>query len=146
MERKLFQAAIGLAWLALPLTALKYWTAWDRLPMRIAVHFDANWQPSGWTTKQGALLLALGTTAFLLVIFAIACYAASRKATASLSRWAMVAVFYVALGLVFYMNYWIVDRNFRSSQPAPVMRLILPSDLGVAEKIDPQELAGTLSL
>ena len=47
MERKLFQVAVGLTWLALPLTALNYWRAWDRLPPRMAVHFDVNWQPNG---------------------------------------------------------------------------------------------------
>ena len=71
MERKLFQIVAGLTWLALalPLTALNYWRAWDRLPMRVAVHFDVNWQPSGWTSREGALMFALGTTTFLLVIF-----------------------------------------------------------------------------
>src|SRR6202045_3400431 len=98
MERKLFQAAVGLAWLALPLTALNYWRDWDRLPLRIAVHFDANWQPNGWTSREGSRMLALGMTAFLLVIFTVAAYAARRMATSSLSQWALVAVFYVVLG------------------------------------------------
>ena len=31
MERKLFQVAVGLTWLALPLTLLNYWRAWDQL-------------------------------------------------------------------------------------------------------------------
>lgn len=123
MERKIFQAVIGLAWLALPLTAVKYWNAWDGLPMRVAVHFDANWQPNGWTSREGSLLLALGITAFLLAVFTITGYAATRTGTSSLARWGMVAVFCVVLGLVYCVNSWIVDRNFDRQQSAPVSRL-----------------------
>jgi Protein of unknown function (DUF1648) len=111
MERKLFQIAVGLTWLALPLTALNYWRAWRRLPARVAVHFDINWQPNGWTSREGSLLLALGTTIFLILIFTIACYALSGAAISSLARWAIVAVFYVVLGFVYHVNSWIVDRN-----------------------------------
>ena len=64
MERKLLFTAVVLAWLALPLTALNFSRAWDRLPQRIAVHFDADWQPNGWTSREGASTLALGTTGF----------------------------------------------------------------------------------
>ena len=100
MERKIFQAAVGLAWLALPLTALKYWTAWDRLPMRMAVHFDVNWQPNGWTSREGARMLALAGTAFLLAMFTIAGYA-SRRTSSIVASWAIVAVFYGVLGFVY---------------------------------------------
>jgi Protein of unknown function (DUF1648) len=124
MERKLFQAFVALAWLALPLTALKYRSAWDRLPMRIAVHFDANWQPNGWTSREGARLLALGTTAFLLTIFMIASFAAVRMSSSSLSRWSMLAVFYFVLGLLYYVNSWIVDRNLSTTQSSLGTELI----------------------
>jgi Protein of unknown function (DUF1648) len=124
MERKLFQAFVALAWLALPLTALKYWSAWDRLPMRMAVHFDVNWQPNGWTSREGARLLALGTTAFLLTIFTIASFAAVRMSASSLSRWSMLVVFYFVLGLVYYVNSWIVDRNLSTTQFSPGTELI----------------------
>jgi hypothetical protein len=128
MERKLFQVAIGLAWLALPLTALRYWKDWDRLPTRIAVHFDANWQPNGWTSREGARMLALGTTAFLLITFTIAALVASRTAASRAALWSMVAVFYVALGLVYHVNTWIVERSLPPGSK-PVGKLILLRDL-----------------
>jgi len=99
MERRLFSAAVGLAWLALPLTALNYWRAWDRLPMRIAVHFDANWRPNGWTSREGSRMLALGMTAFLLVVFKAAAYAARRTTTSSGSQWALGAGRYFLCGI-----------------------------------------------
>ena len=125
MERKLLLTAVGLAWLALPLTALNYSRAWDRLPMRIAVHFDANWQPNGWTSREASRTLALGMTAFLLVVFTVAIYAMLRTATSNLSRWALVAIFYLALGVVYRVNSWIVDRNLSGKQSSPFAELIV---------------------
>ncbi|MGA9711544.1 MAG: DUF1648 domain-containing protein, partial [Candidatus Sulfotelmatobacter sp.] len=92
---------------------------WDRLPARVAVHFDINWQPNGWTSREGSLMLALGTTVFLLLIFTIASYATRSAAVSSLAKWSMVAVFYVVLGFVYYINNWIVDRNLSGQQAAP---------------------------
>jgi Protein of unknown function (DUF1648) len=134
MERKLFQAFVALAWLALPLTALKYWSVWDRLPMRIAVHFDINWQPNGWTSREGARLLALGTTTFLLAIFTIASFAAVGMSASSLSRWSMLAVFYLVLGLLYYVNMWIVDRSMSTRRASPTEDLIACRDLEAAAR------------
>lgn len=131
MERKLFQAAIGLTWLALPLTALNYSRAWDRLPMRIAVHFNANWQPNGWTTREGSRMLALGMTAFLLVVFTVSSFAARRMGASNLSQWALVGVFYVVLGVVYCVNSWIVERNLHQA-PTATAECSLPRELEFA--------------
>jgi uncharacterized membrane protein len=120
MERKLFQIMAALTWLALPVTALNYGRAWRRLPMRMAVHFDLHGQPNGWTSRPGALLLALGITGLLLATFTIAGYATSRARSSRLSRWSLIAVFYIVLGLVDHVNRWIVDRSLNPQQPAPV--------------------------
>ena len=130
MERKLFQAAVLVAWLALPLTALNYSRAWGRLPSRIAVHFDANWQPNGWTSREGSRLLALAMTAFLLAIFTIAAYVAHRVGASSLSQWALLAVFYVVLGVVYYVNVWIVERNFQP-RSKPFAEFIVPGHTSI---------------
>jgi hypothetical protein len=133
MKRKWFPVAAGLTWLALPLTALNYWRAWDRLPMRMAVHFDVNWQPNGWTSREGALTLALVTTVLPLVIFSIASYVVVRSAAvSSLSRSSMVVVFYVALGSIYFVNNWIVDRNLNGPS-APFSELIVFRNLDAAK-------------
>jgi hypothetical protein len=132
MERKLFQIAVGLTWLTLPLTALHYWRVWDHLPARVAVHFDINWQPNGWTSREGSLMLALGTTAFLVLIFTIACYAMSGAAVSSLARWSMVGVFYVVLGFVYCINSWIADRNLNEQ---PRSELVVPRDVDAGSGI-----------
>jgi Protein of unknown function (DUF1648) len=124
MERKLLLAAVAIAWFALPLTALNYSRAWNRLPARVAVHFDANWQPNGWTTREGARALALETTGFLLGTFTFAAFVASNKRMSTFSRWSMVVVFYVVLGLVYHVNKWIVDRSVGQRQTASVAALV----------------------
>ena len=148
MERKLFPTAVALAWLILPLTAFDYWRAWDRLPMRIAVHFDANWQPNGWTTREGSRMLALGTTAFLLATFTIASYAVRRAPVSGLSQWAMVGVFYVVLCLVYFVNSWIVERNLQP-RSKPFAQLIVLRDLrgsgGFCQKLEPHPFKNEFS-
>ena len=62
-------------WLALPISWMEYRQNWDHLPERMAVHFDANWRPNGFTSRQGALDLGLGIMAFMLVVFTVASFA-----------------------------------------------------------------------
>jgi hypothetical protein len=127
MERKLFFAAVVIPWLVIPLTALSYSRAWDRLPSRVAVHFDANWQPNGWTSREGARTLALGMELFLVGIFTIASFAVSRARSSNASQWMFVAAFYVAIGVTYFVNQWIVDRSL-AQQSVPVVGAFLRND------------------
>jgi uncharacterized membrane protein len=114
MKRGWYTLATWLMWLVLPVTALSYWRV--RLPLGVAVHFDANWQPNGWTSREGALLLALGIIAFMLVLFTIASYAV--RANKPNSAWPLMVVFHLTLTALCLVNDWIVQRNFngQSSQ------------------------------
>ena len=71
MSRKPYQVLVWLAWLVLPLTAWQYWSAWDRLPARLATHFNAAGQPNGWMTREEALQFGLGITVLFLLIFSV---------------------------------------------------------------------------
>ncbi len=115
MTRNRYTIAIWIMWLALPITALNYWRAWAQLPARMAVHFDANWQPNGYTSREGALMLGLGIMAFLLVIFTVGGFIL--RAARSSPAWPMLAVFYVVLGIAWYGNNRIVKYNL-NAQPA----------------------------
>ena len=117
MNRDLCKPLLWLMWLALPATALDYWQAWDRLPERMAVHFNAEWQPNGFATKQGALELGLGIMVVMLVLFTTAGLIAQvSKPSAS---WPMLVAFYVALGFLCYGNYSIVRFNLNLLTPHP---------------------------
>lgn len=116
MNRKWYKAAIWLAWFTLPATALNYWRAWDQLPMRMAVHFNANWQPNGWTTREGALSLALGIITFMLVVCTVASYLV--LALNPRSSLPVLIVFYVALGFCCYGSNSILEYNLRGARQA----------------------------
>jgi len=71
------KALIGLMWVALVSTALNYRNAWDQLPARVAVHFDANWEPNGYTSKQGAVELGLGSADGLAIFRSLVAHGAA---------------------------------------------------------------------
>jgi len=124
MNRDSYKALVSLTWLALPIAALNYWRAWDRLPMRMAVHFDANWQPNGYTSREGAAMLGIGILAFMLVVFTIAALAArSLKREAS---WPVLIIFYVVLGFVWYGNHSIVKWNLDAQRPRQFYEIRVP--------------------
>ncbi|MGA9977181.1 MAG: DUF1648 domain-containing protein [Candidatus Sulfotelmatobacter sp.] len=109
MNQRWYKPAIWLMWLALPITALKYWRNWDQLPLQMAVHFDANWQPNGYTSREGSLMLGLGIMVFMLVVFTIAgLIVRAQKPSAS---WPMLVIFYVGIGLLWFVNNSIVEWN-----------------------------------
>lgn len=109
MNREWYKLATWLMWLALPITALKYWRAWDQLPMRMAVHFDANWQPNGYTSREAAVTLGLGIMAVMLVLFTVGALIAHALKPAA--AWPLLVVFYVALGFSWFGNHSIVEWN-----------------------------------
>ncbi len=115
MKRDWYKAAVWLMWLAPATTFLHYWRAWDQLPARIAVHFDANWQPNGYTSREGSLMLAMGIMIFVVLTFTIAALITrAQKPSASVP---MLIVFYLSLTALWLANNWIVQRNL-NSQPA----------------------------
>ena len=114
MSPKSFQLAIVGLWLALPLTALRYWMAWDRLPSRIATHFDAAGQPNGYMTPQASLIFVLGLMTFLLVVATAILLAIQRKFSRDPFSLAMVGFFYVLLGFIFYGNESILHYNLEA--------------------------------
>jgi hypothetical protein len=51
MNRDRFKSMVLLMRLSLPTAAWQYWQAWDHLPARMAVHFDADWRPNALTHR-----------------------------------------------------------------------------------------------
>jgi uncharacterized membrane protein len=109
MTRRWYNIAVLVMWLALPTAAWNYWNVWDRLPARMAVHFDVNWQPNGFTSREGALELGLGIMAVMLTLFTVATLIMyALKPVAALPA---LLVAYVVIGFCWYGNYSIVKFN-----------------------------------
>jgi hypothetical protein len=105
-------------WLALPLVALRHWQVWDQLPASMATHFDAANHPNGWMTREASLWFAVGLMAFLLTIFTVVLYVAQRYPLRP-SSWALLAFFYLVVGLIFYVENGVIDYNLHG-QPINV--------------------------
>ena len=114
MSRVWHKPAVLFMWLALPVAAWIYWRAWDHLPARMAVHFDANWQPNGYTSREGAVQLGLGILVVMLVLFTIATLIIDALKTAAF--WPALVISYAVLGFCWYGNYSIVEFNLKAQQ------------------------------
>jgi hypothetical protein len=119
MNRKTFLAFLWLMWLALPVTAFRYWQAWDLLPVRMATHFNVNWQPNGWMSRETAFYFALGVTAFLLAVFTVVSYVAHKAHAPDLVSWTLLGFFYVVMSFVYALNSRVVQFNL-DGQPLKI--------------------------
>jgi uncharacterized membrane protein len=104
-----YRRATWLMWLALPATAFIYWRAWDRLPARIAVHFDASWRPNGWAARDDALHLSVGIVGFLLVVFTFASFSTQARKPGSAGP--VLFLSYLVLALHLLVTNWMVQRG-----------------------------------
>jgi len=111
MNRRIWQVLIGLMWLALPAVAIRYWFMWDRLPLRMATHFNAANQPNGWMTRETSLTFSLVTLAFLLTAFSVVLYFVHRKYFDRTFSWALLLFFYFVTGFAYAMFNAVIDYN-----------------------------------
>jgi hypothetical protein len=121
-------------WLALPLTALRYWQAWDQLPASMATHFNAANQPNGWMSRATALWYGLGVTTFLLAIFTAVLYLAHRKRGVTKFSWALLVFFYLVTALIYRVNSGLVNYNLYG-RPVNVTPLLIAVPVGVVALI-----------
>ena len=56
-----------LPWLSPPLVAAVHLLLWERIPERLAVHFDLSGAPNGWMTRGQSLAFDLAVLLFILV-------------------------------------------------------------------------------
>jgi Protein of unknown function (DUF1648) len=100
-SRGIYKLLIPMMWLAPAFTAFRYWQVRDQLPARMVTHFGANGQPNGWMSPQQSLTFSLVLLAFLLTLFTgILFFAAHRSRELDVNTWAMLALFYVIVGVV----------------------------------------------
>ena len=114
MNRVWHKPAVLLMWLALPTAAWIYWRVWDQLPARMAVHFDANWQPNGYTSREGAVQLGLEILVVMLVLFTVATLIIDVLKPAAFCP--ALVISYAVLGFCWYGNYSIVKFNLKAQQ------------------------------
>ncbi|HWH59692.1 MAG TPA: DUF1648 domain-containing protein [Terriglobales bacterium] len=119
-SRTLFGLFSALQWLALPILVLEFGSVWQKLPERMATHFDLAGQPNGWMAREEAVLVMLGISAAVLII---ATWIASRVKEADATAWGLIAVFYIIQGTLIYAAQSMIDFNLHATpvHPGPVL-------------------------
>ncbi|HSZ60778.1 MAG TPA: DUF1648 domain-containing protein [Terriglobales bacterium] len=112
MQRRVFQFAVVLLWLSLPLVAVQYTQVWNQLPVRVATHFNAAGQANGWMSRGGAVDFGVGFMAFLLVIFTAVLFYNARHRVDGFS-WAALSFCALVLGVMVKVNRGIVNYNLQ---------------------------------
>ena len=125
MNRTLFRTLTWLMWLALPLTALRFWLVWDQLPLRMATHFGASGQPNGWMTREVSLEFALGITACLLLVFTAVLLVVHKQHVPEKFSWALLGFFYLVLGFMYSVNMSVLGYNLRGESVKPGLGFLL---------------------
>ena len=108
MDSKLYRALTAMLWLAMPLTALQYWSVWDQLPARMATHFGVSGQPNGWMTRETSLIFAMVVTTLVLVALT---WALTRVRQPDVLAWSLLAMLYVVMGALFSINVAMLNYN-----------------------------------
>jgi hypothetical protein len=155
MKRKPFQVALGLEWLVIPIVALRYWSVWERLPWRLATHFNDAGQPNVWMTREASLWFMLGILGFVLAIFTLVVYLAYKTGPKAIA-WGILAFSYFVSGFIAMANEAVLKYNltgqpihlapFMWAIPVPVAILVivivrsqrgseLPSGKTIAEEV-----------
>jgi hypothetical protein len=114
MNRRPFQFAIIVLWMALPLVAFQYWRVWDQLPARMATHFNAAGQPNGWISREVALEFGIGVMVFLLLIFTAILWVMSRRPVDKFA-WAFLGFCAVVVGFVAAGNQQVIAYNLQGT-------------------------------
>jgi len=126
MNRRLFQFAILLLWLALPITALQYQRAWDRLPVHVATHFNAQNQANGWMSREESLHFSLWMIAIALIVATVLLAAVAWHKVEAFS-WALFGFFGLLIGFLIAVDQAILDFNLYGTTTHPERLMWVPA-------------------
>jgi hypothetical protein len=119
-SRGAFKALAALIWLAVPLNVAIYAIAWNRLPARLATHFNFSNQPNGWMSREGALLFFL---LFTTLVAGTATWVLSRISRPDAPAWALLIFFYVIVAVLTSAEHSVIAYN-ADGQPVKVIPVL----------------------
>jgi hypothetical protein len=133
MNRNTWRGFIALLWLALPVVGLRYWRVWDRLPPRMASHFDATGNVNGWMSREQSLVFTLGFLAFMVTVSSVILYAIQRNRPISTLSWGLVAFFHIEIWTIVALLNSVLNYNLDRSpiSVAPLLMITPVAILGV---------------
>jgi hypothetical protein len=102
------RALIALPWASIPLLAAHLFFIWDRLPARMASHFDLHGRPNGWQSPGTFALWAFISLGIMLTALTFA----TLRAFQLRSMWRMLTVIsYVSVGSFLALFWRSFDRG-----------------------------------
>jgi len=129
MIRSWYKTLIALLWFAPVALGIRYWQIWDRLPIRMASHFDAAGRANGWMTRDAALYFDLAFLVFLAATFSVVLYLVQTKYELAKISWALLVFLHLEIWTFVYLLNSTLDYNLVGS-PISILPLAVVSVLG----------------
>jgi uncharacterized protein DUF1648 len=130
MTRTWYKTLAALLWIAPVAPAYRYWQAWDRLPIRMASHFDAAGRANGWMSRGAALYFDIGFMVFLAAIFSVALYLTQRKSGLAMSSWVLLAFLHGEIWTLAYLLDSTLNYNLNGT-PIAVAPMLVVTAIGL---------------
>lgn len=114
---KLLRLYALLLWIALPLTAFRYWVVWNELPATLATRFDPQdlRQPTAFTTRIHALEVGLVACGSIALIAWVALNLRVKRTVADLGGWLWLTGLYCLMGVVVSVQHVLLQSQLIGS-------------------------------
>src|SRR5579863_5526647 len=129
MNRASYRTLIWLLWLAPVAIALRYWQVWDRLPLRVASHFNAAGSANGWMPRASSVEWTVGFLCALAALFSVILYFGQRKYGLAKLSWVLLAFFHVEIWTIAYGLNSTIDYNLYGT-PLVITPLLIITVVG----------------
>jgi len=130
MNRNLFRTLAVLLWAAPVAVAVRYWQVWDRLPARMATHFDAAGRANGWMTREESFHFSVGFVAVLVLFFSAILWLVEKKYPLAKLSWALLGFFHLETWMTVYMMNSMVAYSLNGA-PLRVAPVLVATPLGI---------------
>lgn len=130
MNRTFYKTLTWLLWLAPAALALRYWQVWDRLPLRVASHFNAAGRANGWMPRMTSAEWSVGFLGGLVALFVSVLYVGQRKYGIAKVSWALLVFFQVEIWTIAYGLNSTIDYNLYGT-PITIVPLLVITAAGI---------------
>jgi Protein of unknown function (DUF1648) len=124
MTRTSYKTLTALLWSAPVAIVIRYRQLWDRLPLRMATHFNVQGQPNGWMTRETSLYYSAGFLAFLAALFCVIALVIEKKYPQAKVSW-MLAFFHAEIWTFVCLQNSLLEYNLdRTPIAIPVLPIV----------------------
>jgi hypothetical protein len=107
-NRRFWHLGIAILWAAIPAIYYQYQSVWDRLPVRMATHFDIHNHANGWAPRESSMYFILGLTASVVLL---GTFVLARIRKPDAASWGVLAMFYIVLAVLYRASGAVIEYN-----------------------------------